>query len=238
MEHKSTLQEIEARFDRDVERFSNLETGQATTIDAVFNMELITDAIRACYPDNLADVMDIGCGAGNYMVRLLQKCPGLNVTLVDLSQPMLFRAQQRVQALTTGTVVTKKGDFRTLEFGDKPVQAIVATAVLHHLRDDADWETAFARLYDLLQPGGSLWVFDLVEHQDSRLQEVIYRKRYGDYLTALKDEAYRDHVFDYMERQDSPRSLVYQLRLMERTGFSHVEVLHKNLCFASYVGFK
>ncbi len=237
MEHKSTLQEIEARFDQDVERFSNLETGQATTLDAAFNMNLITDAIRACYPQ-LTDVMDIGCGAGNYMVRLLQKVPGLNVTLVDLSQPMLTRAQQRVQALTTGTVTTKKGDFRTLDFGNKPVQAIVATAVLHHLRENADWEAAFARLYDLLQPGGSLWVFDLVQQQDSRLQELIYRERYGDYLTALKDEAYRDHVFAYIEQEDSPRNLIYQLQLMEKVGFRQMDILHKSLCFASYVGFK
>jgi tRNA (cmo5U34)-methyltransferase len=29
---KSTVEEIRARFDHDVERFSNLETGQAATI--------------------------------------------------------------------------------------------------------------------------------------------------------------------------------------------------------------
>jgi hypothetical protein len=33
-EHKSTLEEIRQRFDADVERFSNLETGQVATIDA------------------------------------------------------------------------------------------------------------------------------------------------------------------------------------------------------------
>jgi len=39
---KSTLKEIEERFDTDVARFSNLETGQATTLDALYTMELIT----------------------------------------------------------------------------------------------------------------------------------------------------------------------------------------------------
>lgn len=236
MEQKSTLQEIEARFDNDVERFSNLETGQATTLDAAFNMELITDAIAASHPD-LRDIMDIGCGAGNYMVKLLQKVPNLNITLVDLSQPMLARAKERVQQLTSGTVTTRKTDFRTLAI-DKGVQAIVATAVLHHLRDDADWESAFAKLYSLLAPGGSLWIFDLVQQENQSLQQHIYHKRYGDYLTALKDKSYRDHVFSYIEQEDSPRSLVYQLKLMEKVGFKQVDVLHKNLCFASFVGFK
>jgi tRNA (cmo5U34)-methyltransferase len=48
---KSTLEEIEQRFDADVERFSDLNTSQANTLDAVFNMELITDGIQKVYPN-------------------------------------------------------------------------------------------------------------------------------------------------------------------------------------------
>jgi tRNA (cmo5U34)-methyltransferase len=38
---KSTIEEMRERFDTDVERFSNLETGQSATIDAPLAMELI-----------------------------------------------------------------------------------------------------------------------------------------------------------------------------------------------------
>jgi tRNA (cmo5U34)-methyltransferase len=41
---KSTIDEIRERFDKDVERFSNLETGQSATMDAPLAMELITQA--------------------------------------------------------------------------------------------------------------------------------------------------------------------------------------------------
>jgi len=41
---KATNDEIRERFDHDVDRFSNLETGQAATIDASLSMELITKA--------------------------------------------------------------------------------------------------------------------------------------------------------------------------------------------------
>ena len=235
--NKSTLQEIEARFDADVERFSNLETGQATTLDAAFNMALMTDAIARLYPQ-LNKVLDIGCGAGNYMVKLAQRLPQMDVSLCDLSQPMLDRAKQRVGASTTGQVLTHKGDFRTVDFGAEKFDVIVATAVLHHLRDDHDWESAFRKLKGLLKEGGSLWVFDLVHQADERLQHFIYQDRYGDYLTSLKDEAYRDHVFNYIEKEDTPRSLMYQLHLLEKVGFQKVDVLHKNLCFASFVAFK
>ncbi len=42
IEKKLSLEEIRHRFDSDVERFSNLETGQTATIDAPLAMELIT----------------------------------------------------------------------------------------------------------------------------------------------------------------------------------------------------
>ena len=44
---KSTVEEIRARFDNDVERFSNLETGQSATIDAPLALELIAEAAAA-----------------------------------------------------------------------------------------------------------------------------------------------------------------------------------------------
>ena len=112
---KSTIKEIEARFDKDVERFSKLETGQQTTLDAAFNMELITEAISRRYP-KLKSVLDIGCGAGNYSVKLSQKRPNIDVTLVDLSQSMLDRALERVGAETKGKVDAHKGDFRDVDF--------------------------------------------------------------------------------------------------------------------------
>ena len=234
---KSTIKEIEERFDNDVERFSRLETGQQTTIDATFNMELITEAISRCYPQ-LKSVLDIGCGAGNYSVKLSQKKPDIDITLVDLSHPMLDRAAERVQTLTAGNVDMRKGDFRSIDFGSEKFDVIIATAVLHHLRDDKDWETAFKKLFDLLNVGGSIWIFDLVHQSAPALQSYIYQDLYGAYLSGLKDNTYRDHVFAYIDKEDSPRSLLYQLNLLQKVGFKQTDILHKNLCFASFVAFK
>ncbi|SFS80289.1 class I SAM-dependent methyltransferase [Sphingobacterium wenxiniae] len=234
---KSTLKEIEERFDKDVDRFSNLNTGQQTTLDAAWNMELMTEGIARHYSSPIA-VLDIGCGAGNYPVKLAQKMSDIAVTLVDLSQPMLDKALERLGAVTKGNVRAVKGDFRTVALDNEKFDVIIATAVLHHLRDDDDWESAFSRLYRLLKPGGSLWIFDLVEQHTVSLQNYIYTDLYGKYLVSLKDEQYRDAVFAYIAKEDSPRSLVYQLQLLERVGFETVDVLHKNLCFASFVAFK
>src|SRR3954463_788466 len=136
---KSSVDEIRQRFDNDVERFSNLESGQAATMDAPLVLELITSAAAAVNPD-ARDVLDVGCGAGNYTLKLLQKLPNLGATLVDLSQPMLDRAVQRVSAATRGSVTPMQGDVREIELGEGKFDIILAAAVLHHMRTDAQWE--------------------------------------------------------------------------------------------------
>ena len=232
---KSTVQEIKQRFDNDVERFSNLETGQSATIDAPLSLELVVQTAAAINP-NATDVLDVGCGAGNYTLKLLGLMPHLNATLVDLSTPMVERAIERVTPATSGKVSGLQGDIRALEFEGK-FDFILAAAVLHHLRDDDDWKTTFAKFYDLLKPGGSIWIVDLIHHTDPRIQQLMW-SRYGQYLSQLKDENYRDTIFAYIEKEDTPRPLMFQLDLLREVGFNQVEVLHKNSCFAAFGGIK
>lgn len=237
LENKSTPAEIRQRFDGDVERFSNLKTGQSATIDAPLAMELITQAaVAASSP--IIRVLDIGCGAGNNTLRLRQVCgTDFDVDLVDLSQPMLDRALSRIREINGGCVQAFAGDFRDVDLPKQSYDVVVAAAVLHHLRDDADWEVAFRKVYGLLKPGGSFWVTDLVAHESLEIHQLMWQ-RYGDYLTQLKDEDYRDSVFAYIDREDSPRPVTWQLDLLRRVGFESVDLLHKNSCFAAFGGIR
>jgi tRNA (cmo5U34)-methyltransferase len=229
---KSTVEEIRQRFDADVERFANLETGQSATLDAPLALDLIVRTAAAVTPAAL-HVLDIGCGAGNYTLKLLQLLPELNVTLVDLSRPMLDRALQRISEATTANVTTIQADIRKLRLGEDRFDIILAAAVFHHLRTDAEWHDVFAKCHTALRPGGSLWISDLIEHSTPAVQAIMWQ-RYGAYLTGLKGEAYRDHVFAYIAKEDTPRPLLYQIDLLRSVGFSAVEVLHKNGCFAAF----
>src|SRR3954469_9831267 len=102
---KSTVDEIRQRFDNDVERFSNLETGQSATIDAPLAMALVAQAAAATTPQ-ARHVLDVGWGAGNYTLKLLEHLPNLDATLIDLSQPMLDRAVERLRLATSGRLTT------------------------------------------------------------------------------------------------------------------------------------
>lgn len=233
---KSTVDEIRERFDNDVDRFSNLETGQVATIDATISLELITEAAKRIVP-NAENLLDVGCGAGNYALKMLSKLPNLNCTLVDLSKPMLDRAFERVSPQTAGAVRTIQGDIREVGLESGHFDIILAGAVLHHLREDTDWESTFEKLFSLLKPGGCLMISDLVTQDTALLNDYTWQ-RYGDYLESLGGSEYRQKVLDYVAKEDSPRSINYQLDLMKKVGFSKVEILHKNMCFGAFGGVK
>ena len=157
--------------------------------------------------------------------------------MVDLSKPMLDKAQERVSSKTKNSVITLQGDIREIELKADNFDIILAGAVLHHLRDDKDWETTFQKLYDLLKPGGCLMISDLITQETDTVSEYTW-ELYGDYLESMGGKDYRKKVLAYVEKEDSPRSMTFQLELMKKTGFRKIEILHKNMCFGAFGGVK
>ena len=130
---------------------------------------------------------------------------------------MLDRAATRVGTATTGRVTTIQGDIREITLPADGVDIVLASAVLHHLRTDVEWRVVFERLFAALRPAGSMWIFDLVDSASPAVREIM-QARYGDYLVGLKDAAYRDEVLAYIDKEDMPRPLAFQLDLMRKSG--------------------
>lgn len=233
---KSTVDQIRRRFDNDVERFSHLDTGQEATMDAPVMMQLVAEAALAASP-RAVRLLDIGCGAGNFTLKILQARPDMDCDLVDLSAPMLDRACRRVTARTTGRVRIFQQDIREVTLAPNSYDIILAAAVLHHLRDDDDWRKVFEKLYTFCAPGGSLWIVDLIRHKTPAIQEIM-ENRYKNYLLGVGGPRYRDRVMAIIDQEDSPRTLSFQLELLRRTGFSRVEALHKTACYAAFGALK
>ncbi|MGC8552245.1 MAG: class I SAM-dependent methyltransferase [Phycisphaerae bacterium] len=238
---KSTVEEIRRRFDNDVERFSNLETGQSATMDAPLCMDLVTTAAATTNPA-ARDLLDVGCGAGNYTLKMLQRLPALRCTLMDLSKPMLERAQQRITAAGGVISAAVQNDVRQSLFAAGSFDIILAAAVLHHLRGDEEWLAVFGAMYRWLRPGGSFWIFDHLRH-DSPAVQTLMQQRHEEHLINLKGGgaaglAYRDSVVAYIEAEDTPRPLLWQVDLLRRVGFVQIEILHKNGPFAAFGGSK
>jgi tRNA (cmo5U34)-methyltransferase len=232
LHEKSTVEQIRARFDADVERFSKLDTGQQAAMDAPIILDVVARS-AACHVRPQGKLLDIGCGAGNFTLRVLNLVSPLDCVLVDLSQPMLDRAHERVTAANAGRVETIQSDLRALSFSPASFDIILAGQVLHHLREDSEWEAMFANFYKWLRPSGSLFIADLVVYDDPAVQSLM-QARYAEHLENLGGPEYREKVFAYVDEEDSPRSVKYQFDLLAKAGFTDYDVLHKNALFVAY----
>ena len=231
-ENKCSIEDLRRRFDTDVERFSNLETGQKSAVDAPLMLELVARAAVSCTLE-IRHILDIGCGGGNYAVKLLTHVPQAHCDLVDLSSAMLTRAFERVSRATTGTVTVHQGDFRTVDLPENYFDVITAGSVFHHLRDDDDWEDSFRKLYRITAPGGSVWIADLVAHENPEIQSMMFG-RYASYLELTGGREFRDSIVKMIDTDDTPRPVTWQTELLRKVGFSQVDILHKNSCFAAF----
>ncbi len=230
---KISMDELRAQFDNDVERFSDEKGGQATSVDAPLVLDMVERTIFRMQP-NAQSLCDIGCGAGNFSLRIARKLPKLNITLVDLSRPMLDRAVQRLQAEKFNVAKTIQGDINEIRFDPSAFDVVVASASLHHLRTRDDWKKVFRNIFESLRPGGAFWICDLVKHENGAV-ETVQKERYADYLTSLQDKAFQERVFDFIDRSDSPETVKFLMQTLHGTGFVNVDIVHKNTVFVAMV---
>ncbi|MDR1925499.1 MAG: methyltransferase domain-containing protein [Planctomycetaceae bacterium] len=233
---KITMDELRRQFDGDVERFSNEQTGQTSAVDAPLVLELFETLISGMYPSG-GRLLDIGCGAGNFSLRIVRKLPQLRLTLLDLSRPMLDRAVERLTAEGFCVEQTIQADVACVELPESRFDVVVAAASLHHLRTQKDWQNVFGMIYRSLVPGGSFWMSDLVRHE-SVLVEALQKERYANYLVGLRDRDYQQRIFESIDRSDTPETLAFIIRSLEATGFSRIDLIHKNMVFASLAAIK
>jgi len=233
---KSTPEAIRQNFDQQVERFSNLVTGQTTAIDSPLCMELVARSAALLNPD-AKQVMDLGCGGGNYAVKITSFLPDVDCTLIDLSANMLAVAEERVAANISGKVLAIQGDYRDIPLEENAYDVITAGTTLHHLREDMEWKSVFTKVFKALKPGGTFWINDIVISETSEINRMML----DGWLSILHKQVSPEEVDMYMERyesEDTPRTLSYQLDLMKQVGFRETIVLHKHFNFAAFGAIK
>jgi tRNA (cmo5U34)-methyltransferase len=233
---KSSPEEIRHKFNSLVDRYSDTQTGQNTAVDSALIAELIARVAANVNPE-AREILDIGCGAGNYAIRMATFINAVNVTLIDLSEKMLNKAADRISEITKGKIRRIWGDIRDIQLQENQFDIVVAGTSLHHLRDQSEWDRVFLNVYKSLKTGGSFWISDLIVHDHDRVQKVL-RNNFSDFLVKQGGYELRDYAFEQMEIEDTPRSISFQTELLKKVGFRYIEILHKNMVFAAFGGIK
>lgn len=233
---KISIDELRKQFDADVERFSNEQTGQTTAVDAALVLSMIEESIVRIHPD-AKRMCDIGCGAGNFSLRIARQLPALELTLLDLSRLMLDQANKRLLAEHFSVEETIQADIAEAVLSENKFDIVVAAASLHHLRSRDDWKRVFEKIFRSMTLGGTFWIWDLIRHENHEIEDV-QKKRYAEYLIGVKDQVFQKQVFDNIDRSDSPETISFLMRLLEESGFCSMDIIHKNTVFVALVARK
>lgn len=96
-------------------------------------------------------ILDIGCGNARDILHILKK--GAQVVGVDISEGMVFEAQQELAKQGFGEVLLKVGDATRLDFSDGEFDKVLCSEVIEHI-PAAD--KALSEMWRVLKPGGLL----------------------------------------------------------------------------------
>jgi ubiquinone/menaquinone biosynthesis C-methylase UbiE len=131
--------------------------------------QLFVDHLVANYSKALRNVIDIGCGPCDVMLRLADACPNVRIIAIDGSAAMIKLASKAVRtAHHEAKITVMQGLIPGLSVHEHSFDAILSKDLLHHLPDPMVlWREA----QRLGRPGATLCVMDLIRpttQQDAR----------------------------------------------------------------------
>jgi ubiquinone/menaquinone biosynthesis C-methylase UbiE len=162
-------------------------------------------------------ILDIGCGTGGLTIRFAQMCK--HVYAVDISKEMLAALALKIQTQKLYNVTAVQSGFLTYQHQGDALDAVVANINLHHLPDF--WkQIALCKFFDILKPGGRLFLADVVFDFDPR----TYEKTIEDWLAGMKDlagQSMADETVTHIRDEFSTWKWIME-GMLERAGF-HID---------------
>lgn len=195
------------------------------------------DLIRRIFerhPQRISRFLDVGAGDGAMSALMHSVAPGAEAVLVDFSEPMLQRAEQRLGA-GAGSWRAVRGDLAgpdwraALPAGE--YGAAISAFAIHHLPGERKREL-FAELFELLAPGAMFVNMDVVTvagplqglfDEQMAANAIAAEHRHGG--TRPDEEVAGELLAD--NDDDRPDSAESQLTWLREAGFADVELHFK-----------
>lgn len=146
------------------------------------------------------DILDAGCGSGDYSFYLAQLLPAATVTAIDIWDERIEQNKITLGKTGLGNLTFQTADLSQVEF-EENFDFICCTDVLEHIRQQRE---TIERLHRALQKGGYLFVHMPL----AKARPVIFDKYLRDFHEWAEDE----HVADEHTRESF-------LDLLQQIGF-------------------
>jgi len=106
-------------------------------------------------------VVDLACGPATQLGMIARLNPDSQFIGVDLSRPMLDKAEVYIDEQKLTNIKTIEGNITALTmFEDNSVDAVFSTMALHHLPDQKALQDTFSSISRILKPGGGVYLAD------------------------------------------------------------------------------
>lgn len=167
---------------------------------------LIEGILAAVPPDG--SVLDVGCGGGQFVLRLAERARNLKITGVDLSPDQVKRATAR--ARHHPQVRFEVGSAMKLPFPDDHFDAAISIASIKHWPDQS---RGIDELIRVLRPGGLLQIAEGDRGCSLADAQAAVRLKVRWPLRTLGLMAIRTYVLGQSPDLDDARALVARGRL-------------------------
>ncbi len=150
--------------------------------------QAFVDIVRERIPADATEVLDLGCGPGDVMIRLARACPSLKITAVDGSPAMIELAQQAIaECGLSMSISALQGYVPGLPLPVGHFDAVLSKDFLHHLPDPMVlWHEARR----LIKPGGFICVMDLRRPDSPEAAQEIVQTVAANEAEVLKTDFY------------------------------------------------
>lgn len=189
-----------------------------------------------------SSVYELGCATGTLLIRLAEHHRHKKNTKfigVDIEPKMIAQAQQKAQQLSSPhqSVDLEFINDDILHLEMEPADLIVCYYTIQFIRPSLR-QNVIDKIYERLQWGGALLLFEKVRGADARFQDI---------LTTLYQEYKLKQGYsaeDILSKNRSlkgvlePFSTQGNLDLLHRAGFRDVNSIQKYLCFEGFLAIK
>lgn len=150
--------------------------------------QFFVDSLVRDYPTHLREVIDIGCGPADVVIRLARAAPAAAVTALDGSAPMiaLARAATRAAGLDD-RIALLHTRIPGPPPADRSFDAVLSKDLLHHLPDP---HVLWNEVKRLGRPGAAVYVMDLVRPETPEAAQAMVTEGAGSENPILQRDFY------------------------------------------------
>jgi ubiquinone/menaquinone biosynthesis C-methylase UbiE len=123
-------------------------------------------------------ILDVGAGTAQIPIELCRQAPAVEVVAVDLAEHMLRVGRENVRrAGLEQRLRLERCDAKQLPFAAASFAAVISNSIVHHIPEP---EAVLAEMARVLQPGGALFVRDLLRPDDDATVRRLVETYAGD----------------------------------------------------------